>query len=179
MSILVGLSVRGCCTRVIATLFEQHAEVRGRVAVASVGGMTVGLLRAGEVPAIREFAAAIEAIGRASRALVDAATAAMGAGYSLTEIARAEAGGKDEVKHALSGDALRRVERSGRQAREAQLEHHRAIARAVRLGLSTREIAAAANVTHGTIRAITNRLAAAGAGADPASEEQSGEPDQE
>ena len=29
---------------------------------------------------------------------------------------------------------------SGHHAREAQAEHHRAIARAVRLGLSTREI---------------------------------------
>jgi hypothetical protein len=51
------------------------------------------------------------------------------------------------------------VERSGRQARDAQAEHHRAIGRAMRLGLSTREIALAADVTHGTVRAISNRLA--------------------
>jgi hypothetical protein len=113
------------------------------------------------------------AIERTSQELVNAATAAMGAGYSLTEIARAETRGKDEVRHELSGDALRRVERTGRQAREAQLEHHRSIARAMRLGLSTREIAAAANVTHGTIRAITNRLAATGSGPGAESEEQS------
>ena len=119
------------------------------------------------------------AIDRTSQELVNAATAAMGAGYSLTEIARAETSGKDEVRLALSGDALRRVERTGRQAREAQLEHHRSIARAMRLGLSTREIAAAANVTHGTIRAITNRLAASGSGAAPASEEDSEESGQE
>jgi DNA-binding NarL/FixJ family response regulator len=100
------------------------------------------------------------AIERSSQELVDAATAAMAAGYSLTEIAHAETTGKDEVRDSLSGDALRRVERTGRQARDAQLEHHRSIARAMRLGLSTREIASAANVTHGTIRAITNRLAA-------------------
>ena len=116
---------------------------------------------------------------RTSQELVNAATAAMGAGYSLTEIARAETSGKDEVRLALSGDALRRVERTGRQAREAQLEHHRSIARAMRLGLSTREIAAAANVTHGTIRAITNRLAASGSGAAPASEDDSEESGQE
>ena len=61
------------------------------------------------------------AIDRMSQELVNAATSAMGAGYSLTEIARAETRGKDEVRHALSGDALRRVERTGRQAREAQL----------------------------------------------------------
>ena len=119
------------------------------------------------------------AIDRTSQELVNAATAAMGAGYSLTEIARAETSGKDEVRLALSGDALRRVERTGRQAREAQLEHHRSIARAMRLGLSTREIAAAANVTHGTIRAITNRLAASGSGAAPASEDDSEESGQE
>jgi hypothetical protein len=119
------------------------------------------------------------AIDRTSQELVNAATAAMGAGYSLTEIARAETSGKDEVRLALSGDALRRVERTGRQAREAQLEHHRSIARAMRLGLSTREIAAAANVTHGTIRAITNRLAASGSGAAPASEDDSEEPGQQ
>jgi DNA-binding NarL/FixJ family response regulator len=86
--------------------------------------------------------------------------------------------GKDEVRSALSGDALRRVERTGRQAREAQLEHHRAIARAMRLGLSTREIAAAADVTRGTVRAITNRLAAAGSQGDVASEEGSEQPGQ-
>jgi hypothetical protein len=118
------------------------------------------------------------AIARMSQELVNAATSAMGAGYSLTEIARAETRGKDEVREALSGDALRRVERTGRQAREAQLEHHRSIARAMRLGLSTREIAAAANVTHGTIRAITNRLAATGSGSPAVSEEQSDEPGQ-
>lgn len=119
------------------------------------------------------------AIERTSQELVNAATAAMGAGYSLTEIARAETKGKDEVRNALSGDALRRVERTGRQAREAQLEHHRSIARAMRLGLSTREIATAANVTHGTIRAITNRLAATGPGPPAASDEQSDEPGQQ
>lgn len=119
------------------------------------------------------------AIDRASQDLVNAATAAMGAGYSLTEIARAETSGKDEVRLALSGDALRRVERTGRQAREAQLDHHRSIARAMRLGLSTREIAAAANVTHGTIRAISNRVAASGSGAAPASEDHSEESGQQ
>ncbi|MGA2929723.1 MAG: hypothetical protein ABSG43_27800, partial [Solirubrobacteraceae bacterium] len=52
----------------------------------------------------------------------------------------------------------RRVDRSARQAREAEAEHHRAIGRAMRLGLSTREIALSAGVTHGTIRAIASRL---------------------
>ncbi len=102
------------------------------------------------------------AADRAAEALLGAATSAMAAGCSLIEIARAEAGGKEEVRSALGGDALRRVERTGRQAREARAEHHQAIARAMRLGLSTREIAVAADVTHGTIRAINSRLVAAG-----------------
>jgi hypothetical protein len=119
------------------------------------------------------------AIDRAAEALVSAATAAMGAGYSLSEIARAETSGQDEVRTSLSGEALRRVERTGRQARDAQLEHHRAIARAMRLGLSTREIATVAEITHGTVRAITNRMAAGGAQVDVAAEEdteKSGQP---
>ena len=83
----------------------------------------------------------------------------MEAGYTLTEIARAEARGKDTIRLGLRADALKLVERTGIRAREAQAENYRAIARATRLGLPMREIAHAAHVTHGTIRAITNRLA--------------------
>jgi hypothetical protein len=99
------------------------------------------------------------AAAAAGEALVTAATSAMAAGRSLSDIALAEARGKDDVRDALRGETLRGVERSGRRAREARIEHHQAIARAMRLGLSTREIAAAAGVTHGTVRAISNRLA--------------------
>jgi DNA-binding NarL/FixJ family response regulator len=100
-----------------------------------------------------------DAVRVAADELTRAATAAMGAGYSLTEIARAEAYGKDTLRRTLRGDALKAVERTGQRVREAQVEHYRAIARATRLGLPMREIAHAAHVTHGTIRAITNRLA--------------------
>ena len=96
----------------------------------------------------------------AAERLLRAATLAMGAGHSLSEIAAAEARGQDKVRRELRGEALRRVERSGRHARDAEADHHRAIARAVRLGLSTREIAAAAGVTHGTVRTISNRYVA-------------------
>jgi hypothetical protein len=95
----------------------------------------------------------------ASQELLAAVTAAFSAKHSLAEIARAEARGKERVRRELGGDALKRVERTGRQAREAEAEHHRAIGRAMRLGLSMREIALAAGVTHGTIRAIGNRVA--------------------
>lgn len=101
-----------------------------------------------------------------AEALTRAATSAMEAGYTLTEIARAEARGKDTVRQALRADALKLVERTGARARETQAEHYRAVARATRLGLPMREIAQAAHVTHGTIRAITNRLAARDSGAE-------------
>ena len=101
-----------------------------------------------------------DAAQAAADALTSAATSAMGAGYSLTEIARAEARGKDSLRRTLRADALKLVERTGSRAREAQTEHYRAIARATRLGLPMREIAQAAHVTHGTVRAITHRLAA-------------------
>ena len=98
-----------------------------------------------------------EAARSAGERLLAAVTAAMAAGYPLGEIAAAEARGQDEVRHELRSEALEDVERSGHHAREAQADHHRAIARAVRLGLSTREIAVAAQVTHSTIRSINNR----------------------
>ena len=101
-----------------------------------------------------------------SHALLEAATAAMNAGFSLTEITQAESGGKAEVRAALQSDTLKHVERTGRLVRDARAQHHQSIARAVRLGLSTRQIAAAAGVTHGTVRAITNRLSSGGTVAD-------------
>lgn len=117
-----------------------------------------------------------EAARAAAEALVSAATGAMAAGQSLSDITQAEARGQEEVRNALRGDTLRSVERTGRRAREARIEHHQAIARAVRLGLSTREIATAAQLTHGTVRAISNRLAAGGAGAEADGETHGDEP---
>ena len=128
-------------------------------------------------PLPSELAAVAEAAGSRLRAevvadpdqedaarqeLLGAATTAISAKYSLTEIAQAEARGKERVRRELRADALRRVERTARQAREAEAEHRRAIGRAIRLGLSMREIASAAGVTHGTIRAIGHRLVADG-----------------
>jgi predicted transcriptional regulator len=107
-----------------------------------------------------------EAARTAADALTRAATSAMEAGYTLTEIARAEARGNDTIRRDLRADALKLVERTGARARDTQAEHYRAIARATRLGLPMREIAHAAHVTHGTIRAITNRLASRDAGSE-------------
>ena len=120
-----------------------------------------------------------EAARAAAERLLGAVTAAMGAGYPLGEIAAAEARGQDEVRHELRSEALKRVERSGHHAREAQADHHRAIARAVRLGLSTREIAVAAEVTHSTIRSISNRyLNSSNPNAEMSDEQPSEEMDQ-
>jgi DNA-binding NarL/FixJ family response regulator len=127
----------------------------------------VGTELAGELAEVAEVAgerlraeteADRQAAESAGERLVTAATSAMAAGHSLTDIAEAEAVGKDAVRDSLRADTLRSVERSGRRAREARSEHHQAIARAMRLGLSTREIAGAAGVTHGTVRAIASRL---------------------
>lgn len=100
--------------------------------------------------------------GQAAENLMTAATAAMAAGHSLGDITQAEALGQKSVRELLRPEALRDVEQSGRRAREARAEHHQAIGRATRLGLSAREIAAAAGVTHGTVRAISNRQSATG-----------------
>ena len=106
-----------------------------------------------------------------TQAIRRAASEAMVAGYPLTDIARAEARGKETLRRALRAESLKLVERTGDRARDAQAEHYRAIARATRLGLPMREIALAAHVTHGTIRAITNRLAAQAVGSDVADHE--------
>ena len=58
------------------------------------------------------------ALAAADDALLGAATSAMRAGHSLSEIAHAEADGQEQVRRSLRGDVLRRVERSGRQARK-------------------------------------------------------------
>ena len=57
----------------------------------------------------------------------------------------------------LGPELLRRVERAARRRREAEREYEQAIVRAGRLGLAHRDVAAAAQVTHGTVRAIIAR----------------------
>lgn len=99
------------------------------------------------------------AANTAAQALLEAATSAMSRGISLREITEAEAVGKAEVRDALRPGTLKLVERTARQLTTARVEHERSILRAVRLGLSTRQVAAAAGVTHGTIRAVATRLA--------------------
>jgi hypothetical protein len=52
---------------------------------------------------------------------------------------------------------LRRVERAARRKREADGEYVQAVLRAARLGLTHRDVAVAAGVAHGTVRAILAR----------------------
>jgi DNA-binding NarL/FixJ family response regulator len=90
-------------------------------------------------------------------ALADAATTAIASGHPIAAVADAEQRGQQHARAALSRELLTRVERAARRRREAEHDLHQTIARAARLGLAHRDIAAAAQVTHGTIRAILTR----------------------
>jgi DNA-directed RNA polymerase specialized sigma24 family protein len=84
----------------------------------------------------------------AGAAIADAAASAR----SPTPSAKASC-----ARQELSGEVLRQVTRAAKRKREADSEYEQAITRAGRLALSQREIAAAAQVSHGTIRAILTR----------------------
>jgi len=89
--------------------------------------------------------------------LVAAATSALGAGQPIAAIAAAEERGTEHARKEVGGELLRRVVRARKRKREADAEHDQAIRQAARIGLSHREIAQAAETTHGTIRAIVER----------------------
>ena len=91
----------------------------------------------------------------------EAASRAIAAGLSLAAIADAEQIGQRRAREELGPEVLRRVERAARRKREAEHEYEAAIVRAGRLGLAHRDVAAAAQVAHGTVRAIIARACAA------------------
>ena len=91
------------------------------------------------------------------RRVGEAASRAIAAGLLLSTIADAEQVGQRRAREELGPDLLRRVERAARPKREAEHEYEQAVVRAVRLGLAHRDVAAAAQVTHGTVRAIVAR----------------------
>ena len=95
--------------------------------------------------------------GPLSQALADAATAAIASGHPIATIAQAEQRGQQQARTALSRELLTRVERSARRRREAEHDLYQTIARAARLGLPQRDIASAAQLAHGTIRAVLTR----------------------
>ena len=108
-----------------------------------------------------------------SQRVADAASAAIRAGAALSAIADAERIGEQRARDELRTDILRRVERAAKRKREADTDYDHTIDRAARLGLSHREIATAAEVTHGTIRAILTRADATMATTQPAPDEHS------
>ena len=103
----------------------------------------------------------LSAIEEAERRVAEAASAAIAAGARLSAIADAERDGELRARQALSADVLRQVTRAAKRKRDADTEYEQAITRAGRLGLSHREIATAAEVSHGTIRAILTRTTTA------------------
>jgi hypothetical protein len=95
------------------------------------------------------------------RRVGEAASRGIATGLSLAAIANAEQLGEARAREELGPQLLRRVERAGRRKREAELEYEEAIVRAGRVGLVHRDVAAAAQVAHGTVRAIIARTQAA------------------
>jgi DNA-binding NarL/FixJ family response regulator len=86
-----------------------------------------------------------------------AARMALDAGHSLAAMAAAEAQGRQQARDGLRSELLRKVTRSAKRVQEATDEHHREVRRAAAIGLSTRDIASAAGLAHGTVRAIISR----------------------
>ena len=95
--------------------------------------------------------------GELQRGVGDAAGRAIAAGLSLTAIADAERIGHARARGQLGTEVLRAVERAAQRKREAERTYEQAVGRAARLGLVQRDIAAAAHVAHGTIRAVLAR----------------------
>ena len=106
-----------------------------------------------------------------SQRVADAASAAIRAGAALSAIADAERVGEERARDELRTDLLRKVERAAKRKREVDTDYDHVIDRAARLGLSHREIATAAAVSHGTIRAVLARTESQAAEASPAVEE--------
>lgn len=109
----------------------------------------------------------VQVVGEAQGRVVQAASAAIAAGVALRAIADAELAGELRARDALGAEALREVARAARRKREADGEYEQVIKRSGRLGLSHREIAGAAGVSHGTVRAVLARATASGDRVDP------------
>ncbi len=98
-----------------------------------------------------------KAVVEAQAAVVEAAGAAIAAGAALGAVAEAERLGELRARAGMGPEVLERVKRAAVRQREADAEYGVAVRQAGRLGLSHREIAAAAQVTHATVRAILSR----------------------
>jgi DNA-directed RNA polymerase specialized sigma24 family protein len=98
-----------------------------------------------------------DAAAQARQRVQHAAGAAITAGARLSAVADAERAGEERAREALRSELLRQVTRAAKRMREAARDYEVAIRRAGRVGLSHREIASAAEVTHGTVRAVLGR----------------------
>jgi hypothetical protein len=97
-------------------------------------------------------------IESASQDVVAAAGAAIVAGHPLSMVAAAERRGEEQARTQVRPDALKRVERTARRAREASAEYEHTVIHTAGLGLPMREIAMAAGISHATVRALAQRL---------------------
>jgi hypothetical protein len=91
------------------------------------------------------------------RSVREAATRAIAAGAPLGAIAEAERIGQQRAREELGSEVLRTVERAAQRKREAENTYEQAVLRAGRLGLAHRDVAAAAQVAHATVRALLVR----------------------
>jgi hypothetical protein len=89
--------------------------------------------------------------------LGEAASRAIAAGLSLASIADAERIGHRRAREEVGKELLRRVQRAAGRKREAEREYEQAVLRACLVGLAQRDVAATAEVAHGTVRAIFAR----------------------
>jgi DNA-binding NarL/FixJ family response regulator len=129
---------------------------------------------------VRALADASAEDGGLQRRVAEAASTAIAAGAALGAIAAAEQVGQARARGELGPDALKRIARASRRRREADAEYEQEILRGARLGLPHREIATAAEVAHGTVRAILARTDASLSQSPPSPERVSangGEPD--
>jgi hypothetical protein len=116
------------------------------------------------------------------RRVADAASATIAAGAGLGADAAAEQIGHARAREELGPDVLKRITRASRRRREADAAYEHEIHRGDRIGLTHREIATAAEVAHGTVRAILARTQTGSEQALPAPEHAStngGQPDHE
>lgn len=87
----------------------------------------------------------------------EAAGVAIAGGADLDAVAQAQRTGQARARGELGSELLRRVERIAKRRDEIEHEWEDAIRRAARVGLPHRDIASAAKVAHGTVRAIIAR----------------------
>lgn len=117
-------------------------------------------LEAVSVAAYERAAATVEdhaqEIAAATAGFAQAAGAALLAGATVADIADAERSGMARAKAELGKDLLRAVSQAARRRREVEATYQATIRRAARL-YSHRDLAEAAGVAHGTIRALLQR----------------------